>query len=163
VTLTDSGFQNSSPPQTLQPVLYLVSNNQAFIIGTDPAVSFGFMTPQTIPQSGFSSSSLSGTYAGGSLAPVDPVVSNVVSIAIAVPGSVTVTADVSNESGLSQIQAASASQVGANGRVQLTLNNNVSAILYMVSPPPTPPTQGPPSQFFQLSADQTARVDIFQQ
>ena len=47
VTLTDSGFQNSSPPQTLQPVLYLVSNNQAFIIGTDPAVSFGFMTPQS--------------------------------------------------------------------------------------------------------------------
>lgn len=163
VTLTDSGFQNSSPPQTLQPVLYLVSNNQAFIIGTDPAVSFGFMTPQTIPQSGFSSSSLSGTYAGGSLAPVDPVVSNVVSIAIAVPGSVTVTADVSNESGLSQIQIASVAQVAANGRAQVTVNNNVSAILYMVSPPPTPPTQGPPSQFFQLSADQTARVDIFQQ
>jgi hypothetical protein len=140
-----------------------VSNNQAFIIGTDPAVSFGFMTPQTIPQSGFSSSSLSGTYAGGSLAPVDPVVSNVVSIAIAVPGSVTVTADVSNESGLSQIQIASVAQVAANGRAQVTVNNNVSAILYMVSPPPTPPTQGPPSQFFQLSADQTARVDIFQQ
>ena len=64
VTLTDSGFQNSSPPQTLQPVLYLVSNNQAFIIGTDPAVSFGFMTPQTIPQSGFSSSSSIGDIRG---------------------------------------------------------------------------------------------------
>ncbi|MGA9968552.1 MAG: hypothetical protein WBQ10_25360, partial [Terriglobales bacterium] len=163
VTLTDSGFQNSQTSQNLQPVLYLVSNNQAFIIGTDPAVSFGFMTPQTIPQSGFSNASLSGIYAGGSLAPVDPIVSNVVSSAIAVPGSLTVTADVSNESGLSQIQIASAAQVAANGRVQVTVNNNVSAILYMVAPPPTPPTQGPPSQFFQLSADPTARVDIFQQ
>jgi len=163
VTLTDSGFQNSQTSQNLQPVLYLVSNNQAFIIGTDPAVSFGFMTPQTIPQSGFSNASLSGIYAGGSLAPVDPIVSNVVSSAIAVPGNLTVTANVSNESGLSQIQIASAAQVAANGRVQVTVNNNVSAILYMVAPPPTPPTQGPPSQFFQLSADPTARVDIFQQ
>jgi hypothetical protein len=161
VTLTDSGFQNSTPPQTLQPVLYLVNNNQAFIIGTDPAVSFGFMSPQA--GSPFSSASLSGTYAGGSLAPVDNSVSNVVSIAVAGSSNLIVTADISSESGLSQIQIASAAQVAANGRVQVTVNNNVSAILYMVSPPPTPPTQGPPSQFVQLSADPTARVDIFQQ
>jgi hypothetical protein len=161
VTLTDSGFQNSTPPQTLQPVLYLVNNNQAFIIGTDPAVSFGFMTPQS--GSPFSSASLSGTYAGGSLAPTDNSVSNVVSIAVAGSSNLIVTADVSSESGLSQIQIASVAQVAANGRAQVTVNNNVSAILYMVSPPPTPPMQGPPSQFFQLSADPTARVDIFQQ
>jgi hypothetical protein len=142
-------------------VLYLVNNNQAFIIGTDPAVSFGFMTPQS--GSPFSSASLSGTYAGGSLAPVDNSVSNVVSIAVAGSSNLIVTADISSESGLSQIQIASVAQVAANGRAQVTVNNNVSAILYMVSPPPTPPLQGPPSQFFQLSADPTARVDIFQQ
>ena len=43
--VSGSCFQNS------QPVLYLVTTNQAFIIGTDSAVSFGFMTPQ-VPPSG---------------------------------------------------------------------------------------------------------------
>ena len=80
VTLAESGFQNSQTQQTLQPVLYMVSNNEAFIVGTDAAVSFGFMTAQSGP---FTDASLSGTYAGGSLAPVDANVSNVVSIAIA--------------------------------------------------------------------------------
>ena len=90
-----------------------MSNNQAFIIGTDPAVSFGFMTPQTIPQSGFSSCFSVGDIRGRVACTRGPVVCNVVSIAIAVPGSLTVTADVSNESGLSQIQIASAAHVAA--------------------------------------------------
>jgi Putative Ig domain len=145
VALTGTGFQNS------QPVLYMVNPNQAFIIGTDSAVSFGFIVPQSGP---FTDASLSGTYAGGSLSPVDPAVSDVVSIAIAGSGSFTVTADVSNGNGLSLTQtSAEFGSVPPNGRVVVTENGNPEEILYLVTP----------AQFFALSADPTARVDIFQQ
>lgn len=140
----------------LGPVLYLVTTNQAFIIGTDTAVSFGFMTPQVPPQLGFSATSLSGTYAGGSLAPVDSSVWNVVSIAVAGSNALTVTADVSNQNGLTQSQTAGTTAVASNGRATVTVNTNPEyQILYMVSP----------AQFFVLggSEDPTARVDIFQQ
>jgi hypothetical protein len=145
--LTGSGFQNTTPTSP-QPVLYLVTANEGFIIGTDSAVSFGFMAPQ-------STASLSGTFAGGSLAPVAPAVSNVVSVAIAGSDSLNVTADVSNENGLSQGQTVGATSVsvGNPSRVEVSVNNSVVDILYMVSP----------TEFFQLSADPTARVDIFQQ
>jgi hypothetical protein len=153
VTLTDSGFQNSQTPQNLQPVLYLVSNNQAFIIGTDPAVSFGFMTPQS--GSPFSSTALLGTYAGGSLPPVEPSISNVVSIAVAGANNITVTQDVSNASGLSQSQAAGATSLSnaATGRFVATLGSTPE-ILYLVST----------GQYFALTAaanDPDVRVDIF--
>ncbi len=142
-----SGFQNS------QPVLYLVTDNQAFIIGTDSSVSFGFMTGQ-------SSFTLSGTYAGGSLAPVDPVVSNVVSIAIAGSNTLNVTQDISSDNGLSESQfsAVTASSVGVPSRYVVTENGNPNPtqILYLVST----------GEFFALDAasgDTTARLDIFQQ
>lgn len=143
VTLTGTGFQNSLP------VLYMISPNQAFIIGTDSVVSFGFMTPQ---QSGFS---LSGTYAGGSLPPADPVlVSNVVSIAIAGSNNLNVTADISNKSGLTQNQISEGTtSVDSQGRVVVTETGNTTEILYLVSG----------AEFFALTTDASARVDIFQQ
>jgi hypothetical protein len=140
----------------LGPVLYLVTTNEAFIIGTDSAVSFGFMTPQVPPQGGFVPASLSGTYAGGSLPPVDTSVWNVVSIAIAGSGDITVTADVSNQNGLSQSQTAGTTSVASSGRVAVAVNGNPEAqILYMISP----------SQYYGLagSGDTTARVDNYQQ
>jgi hypothetical protein len=155
--LSGSGFQNS------QPILYLVSDDQAFVIGTDPAVSFGFMTPQVQPGT-FTSTSLSGTYAGGSLAPVDPSVSNVVSIAVAGPGTLNpLTAYASGPNGLSFSQGVDTTAVASSGRVVVTQNQGTVDILYLVSPAPVPPKQGPPGEFFSLTADQTARVDVFQQ
>ena len=147
---TGSGFQNTTPTSP-QPVFYMVSDNEAFIIGADSAVSFGFMMPQ-------SSLSLSGTYAGGSLAPVDPAVSNVVSTAIAGSNTLNLTQDVSNSSGLSQIQASEVTtpSVGVPSRYLVTENGNPTEILYLVSS----------VEFFVLDAasgDTTARVDIFQQ
>jgi hypothetical protein len=148
VTLSGSGFQNSLP------VLYLVTTNQAFIIGTDTAVSFGFMTPQS--GSPFTTASLSGTYAGGSLAPVDPSVSNVVTVAVAGLNTLTITQDVSNATGLSLNQATGATALtnAATGRFTATLGST-SEILYMISP----------SQYFALggATDPTARVDSFGQ
>jgi hypothetical protein len=147
VTLAGSGFQNSPP------ILYMVSDNEAFIIGTDTAVSFGFIAPQQ-PQF-----SLSGTYAGGSLAPVDPAVSNVVSVAIAGSNSFNLTSDISGENGLSQNQASEGTISGQTSRVEVTENGNRVSILYLVSS----------AEFFALSApatpstDPSARVDIFAQ
>ena len=156
VTLTlgsGSGFQNSQvqTPQN-DPVLYLVSDNEAFIIGTDTAVSFGFMAPQ---QANFT---LSGTYAGGSLPPVDPSVSNVVSIAIAGTTTLDVSQDIASINGLSFAQASEDTAASASdpSRVVVTENGSTTEILYLVSP----------TEFFALDAangDTTARVDIFQQ
>jgi hypothetical protein len=149
-TTTSSGFQNSTT--TSQPVFYLVTMNQAFIIGTDTAVSFGFMAPQS--GSPYLATSLSGTYAGGSLAPVDPGVSNVVSIAVAGLNTLTITQDVSNTNGLNSSQATGTTALtdAATGRFTATLGTT-SEILYLVSP----------TQYFALSTDATARVDSFGQ
>ena len=153
VALFGSGFQNSAP------VVYLVSPGQqssiqAFIIGTDPAVSFGLMAPQS--GAPFTDASLSGVYAGGSLAPVDPSVSNVVSIALAGSGTLNVNADISSANELSQSQDSLTTSVASTGRVVVQEKGNQTEILYLVSP----------AGFFALSADPTdptARVDIFQQ
>jgi hypothetical protein len=143
VTLTNSGFQTTS-----DPVMYLVSPNQAFIVGTDAAATFGLMDQQSL-----SGVSLSGTYAGGSLAPVDPAVSNVVSIGVVGSDIIDFTTDVSNTTGLSQTQFSLTIASDTNGRVVLTENGSTAAILYLVLP----------SEFFSLSTDTNARVDVFQQ
>jgi hypothetical protein len=134
----------------------MVSDNEAFVIGSDTAVSFGFMTPQVQPGT-YTSTSLSGTYAGGSLAPVDLNVSNIVGIAIAGSNTLNFTLNVSGPNGLLVNQPITATtSVESSGRVTVAETGNTqAAILYMVSP----------AQFFSLSGqnDTTARVDIFQQ
>lgn len=152
---TGSGFQNTTPTSS-QPVFYMVSGNEAFVIGTDTAVSFGFMTQQAQPGT-YTFTALSGTYAGGSLPPVEPNVSNVVSIAIAGSNTLNLTQNISGPNGLiGQNQIAATTAMQSSGRVTVTESGNTQAqILYMVSP----------QQFFALSGqgDSTARVDIFQQ
>lgn len=146
VTLSNSGFQNS------QPVLYLVSQNEAFIVGTDASVTFGFMEAQS--GAPFSNASLLGTYAGGSIAPVVASVSNEVSAAAADgAGNLTFTSDISSVSGLSQNQpSAGTYSVATNGRTLLTEGGNAAAILYLISP----------TQFFALSTGTDQKVEAFQ-
>jgi hypothetical protein len=48
----------------INPILYLVGPNEAFILGTSLAVDFGMLQPQT--GSNFTSASLMGTFVGGS-------------------------------------------------------------------------------------------------
>jgi hypothetical protein len=157
VTLADSGFQNS------QPVLYLINTDQAFIVGTDAAVSFGFMLPQTTPI--FSAASLSGLYAGGTLPPVELSVSTACARSACIYGEVdaatangagtlAVTSDISTSIGQLQNQAATDSySVGSNGRALVTLNGSTTEILYLVSP----------TEFFALSAGANPFVEQFQQ
>jgi uncharacterized repeat protein (TIGR01451 family) len=49
------------------PILYLIDSNSAFIVGTDPAVSFGFLEKQTAGS--VSTTSISGTFFFGGDAP----------------------------------------------------------------------------------------------
>ena len=145
VTLANSGFQTSDP------VLYLVAQNQAFIVGTDPAVTFGFMESQSGP---FLAASLSGTYAGGSIAPIKSGASNQVDTMAAdgVMNLNPITTDSSTSSGLIQNQSASATySVMSNGRgVSAGITNT---IFYMVSP----------AEFWSLSSGADAVLERFQQ
>lgn len=145
---------------TFQPVLYLVAANQAFLIGADSntgvpdsGVSFGFLQGQS--GNPFSDASLSGTYAGGSLAPVTPLVNNQAGIAVVGSNDVlTLTTDISNTTGLSQNQISQLGySVASDGRVTLTQGTNTVEILYMISP----------SQFVGISTDSNPRVDAYQQ
>jgi hypothetical protein len=137
---------------TYAPVMYLVASNEAFLIGTDPGVSFGFVQGQT--GGPFSAASLSGTYAGGSLSPVGPTVNNQAGIAVVGSNTLTLTTNISNTSGLFQNQTADVSYtVTANGRVALTEGTSTTEVLYLISP----------SQYVGISTDANARVDAYQQ
>jgi len=137
---------------TYTPVLYLVASNEAFVVGTDSGVSFGFLQGQS--GGPYSAASLSGTYAGASLAPVDPTVNNQVGMAVVGSNTLTLTTDISNTLGLFQNQTADVSYtVTANGRVALTEGTNTTEILYLISP----------SQYVGISTDLNARVDAYQQ
>ncbi len=69
---------NSGQPIQYQPVWYLVTKNEAFIVGTDPGVTSG----QFSPQSGapFTVASLLGAYLGGTLNPASASVTNEVDV-----------------------------------------------------------------------------------
>jgi hypothetical protein len=150
VTLTNSGIGSS------QPVVYLVNEGTGFIIGTDPSVAFGFMESQSKPQSGlFTTASVSGTYAGGTIAPVQSSASDEVDIAIGQgTGSLNFISNISGNSGLIQNQSSSQTySLVNNGRGVLPANGSPSKIFYMVSP----------TEFFWVSSDANARVEMFQQ
>jgi len=147
VTMTNSGI--ASP----DPILYLVSQNQAFLVGTDAAVTFGFLENQSGEP--FTAASLSGTYAGGSLAPIVPAASDQVDIGIADGVSnLALTTDASTSSGLFQNQTTTASYtVAPSSRGTLTVNGTQTGVIYVVSP----------TEFVRLGADTNAMVENFQQ
>ncbi len=132
-----------------ESVLYLVGVNQAFVMGTDTNVTFGFMENQSGP---FTPASLSGTYAGGSLAPVLSSGGTQVDVAIA-DGvlNLAFTTDSSTSSGLTQNQTANDTySLVASGRGTVI---ETGTIFYMVSP----------TEFISLSTDVDATVESFQQ
>ena len=74
VTLT--GFGSNTPP-----VLYLVNQNQAFLVGQDNTIASGYVEPQSgVP---FSNASVIGTYWGGSIMPATASVTDSVTGAFA--------------------------------------------------------------------------------
>lgn len=59
---------------TYQPVWYVASQSQAFVVGTDPNVTQGTIQPQA--GTGFALASLLGSYLGGTLTPVSANITN---------------------------------------------------------------------------------------
>jgi len=148
VTLTSSGIA------TPDPVLYLVAQNQGFIIGTDhPSVTSGFMVSQSGP---FTDASLSGTCAGGSVVPLVSSTTNEVDIGSADgAGNLSFsTYSSSSSGGLKQNQISSTTySVATSGRRVTPGSGTPTTIFYMVSQ----------AEFWSLSTNTDAMVELFQQ
>jgi hypothetical protein len=156
-TLSGSGI--ASP----DPILYLVSSNEAFIVGADPGVTFGFMKPQTNPST-FSLGSLSGTYVGGSLAPLLSAASDQIDIASADGmGNLTFTTDSTGSGGLSQNQTTSATYtLDSTGRGTETPTGGTTAtgVFYVVTPPGV---SGVNPEFWSVTLSPNGMIEVFQQ
>lgn len=130
VTLTSSGLASSDP------VVYLVSANEGFVIGTDPSVTFGFLTLQS--GGPFSAASLSGSYAGGTVTPPVSAAGSEVDLVVADGvGTLTFTSDISNSNGQSQNQTSSQTfslLSTSNGRGVVPSSGTTTGVFYMVSP-----------------------------
>ena len=74
VTINLTGLTN-------QPVWYLYSATQGFVLGTDTDVLQGALQPQTPPTGGFLLSSLLGSYLGGSITPSLSSITNELDVA----------------------------------------------------------------------------------
>lgn len=127
VTLSGSGL-GSNPP-----VLYLVTSNGGFVVGTDSAVSYGQFYPQV--GSGFTNSSFDGAFTGGSNHPQDDLVSEELdSVSADGNGRLTGTSETNvNGGNPSQASVSATYVVSSNGRVVVTENGSESAILYVVN------------------------------
>jgi hypothetical protein len=68
-------------PANKQPVWYLVTTSQAFVVGGDSDVLQGSLQSQSPPATGFGIASIIGSYLGGSLTPVLPTVTNQIDVA----------------------------------------------------------------------------------
>ena len=129
VTLT--GFGSNTPP-----VVYLINQNQGFLVGQDNTVASGYLQPQSgVP---FSNASVIGTYWGGSIMPATASVTDSVTGAFADGnGNLSGTTNTSGSGGAGSVPLNATYSVDGSGRITLTENGSVAAILYVVSPTKT--------------------------
>ena len=122
----------SNSPLGNEPVLYLIGQNQAFVIGTNGAVDFGVMQPQT--GSNFTNASLSGNFLGGS----EPAVSfngstEVDYLQIDGAGNFNITTDNNSSGGPSTNNNSGTYAVSSNGRVVVSQGGVQVVLLYIIS------------------------------
>jgi len=143
-TLMGTGLASSDP------VLYLAQPNQGFLVGTDSAITFGFIKAQSL------GATLSGTYAGVTIPPTLSGPSGEVEAATANAGALAITYDASTSGGLLQNQSANTgySVPLSNGRGTITSlpPTNVPAIYYAVSP----------DEFWTLTPGASGVIEVFQ-
>jgi Putative Ig domain len=131
--VTLNGF-GSTPP-----VLYLVNQNQAFVIGTDANATSGVLAPQGGSTTGvpFSNTSVLGAYVGGSTTPVSRAVVNQIDWLFADGnGNITGSQDSSGPGGPQTNQFAVTYQVDATGRALVYSNpgDMLQGIMFVLSP-----------------------------
>jgi hypothetical protein len=117
------------------PILYLVSNAKAFVVGTDASASSGLVEAQT--GSPFTNASLKGNYLGGTIPFPDL---NVVSLVAADgAGKAQVTSNSSGSKGLESNQMLSGTySLDTKGRAVFTVSGDLTPrIFYVVSPTKT--------------------------
>jgi hypothetical protein len=114
------------------PILYLVSNAKAFVVGTDASASSGLLEAQS--GSPFTNASLKGNYLGGTIPWPDLHVVSLVAADGA--GKAQFTSDSSGPTGLQTNQMLSGTySVDTHGRVVFTASgDSTSRIFYVVSP-----------------------------
>jgi hypothetical protein len=114
--------------------LYLVSPNQAFVVGTNAlSVDFGAMEPQS--GSNFTNSSLIGNYLGGSLQPPDASVGEEID-ELQANGSgaaFTGTSEQNGSGGTSTSTLSETYAVSSNGRVVVSQSGTQIGIMYLIS------------------------------
>jgi len=120
-------------PFTVPPVFYMVKGGQAFVVGTDPAVTSGYLEQQTA--SSFSNSSIIGSYAGGTVAPITSGVTNAVTWLFADGGgNINGTSNTSGPGGPAQQNFAYTYAVDNTGRTVVQQNGKAIGIAYVISP-----------------------------
>lgn len=122
------------------PVLYVINQSQAFVIGTDANATSGLLTPQvnnSVSGTPFSNGSVFGTYVGGSVTPALPSVTNQVDW-LSADGNTNInfSQDSSGPSGPQTSQFAVTYEVDAAGRALIYSNpgGTLDGILFVVSP-----------------------------
>ena len=125
VTLTSAGTP---------AFLYLLDNNQAFVLGGDGSASSGILEPQT--GTNFNKASFHGAYLGGSLALSSPsVINEVILVATDGGGNVEMAFQNSGPKGLVPNGGTIGTYiVGSNGRTIVTAGDGITRIFYVVSP-----------------------------
>jgi virginiamycin B lyase len=148
-TVTDSGTYSVSSNGRVtvtgtgnhEPVLYLIGQNKAFVVGTGNSVDFGVMEPRT--GSAFTNASLSGIYLGGGQPPVNPnVAEEVDSVSADGNGNLTGTSDENSSGGPSTSPLSMTYAVSSGGRAVLICASGSTTctpgstvgFLYIVSP-----------------------------
>jgi Putative Ig domain len=121
------------------PVFYLVSANQAFVVGTDGNATSGLLAPQAAGTTGVPLGNVSvlGAYVGGSVMPALPAVTNQVDWLFSDGnGNISVSQDSSGPGGPQTNQFAVTYQVDATGRALVESNpgGTLQGILFVVSP-----------------------------
>jgi len=123
VTLT--GFGGNTP------ILYLVSANQAFILGQTNTVAFGLLEPQTATPP-YNNLSILGTYLGGTTEPAQSAIVDSVGYLFADGnGNLTGMANTSGPSGTGTQNYSATYQVDATGRAVLT--GTPAGFMYLIS------------------------------
>jgi hypothetical protein len=131
----------------INPVLYLVSSTEAFVVGiqgttgTEPAVMLGHLNAQSTPTNGFNTAYLNGSFVEGSVAPPPSTAARNVSgfFTFDGAGNITGTQDESATSGTTQAENVAGTYTvldttNGTGVISLTSPSTFAGLYVIVSP-----------------------------